>query len=382
MSTEGGTTGTVPGALVEPPDLRPATVEDFPAMYRLEAGFLKNIFGPDDRRAMFEENPLWPRLEGHWPVGWVLEDADGAIVGSVTNVPSAYVFRGEEKICGNGLAWAATEEHRGYAALLMDEYFNQDEADLVVSSNVGKGATPIWQAYGTKVPLGDWSRAAYVVTKRRSFTREVLAMKGVPMAHALAAPAGAALAVKEALGRRALPPAPDGVEIGEHRGFDESFDAFWEELRTQNHDTLLAVRDAATLRWHFRIPLRAGALWVYTASRGGRMRAYCVVKQWERPGGVRGMKIVDYQTVDPSVDLLPGLVRAAAARCAEEGISLLEHTGCDIPKMSGFDRFAPYRLTKAAWSFYFVTSDPVLAAELGRPEVWDPSEYDGDASFM
>ena len=61
---------------------------------------------------------------------------------------------------------------------------------------------------------------------------------------------------------------------------------------------------------------------------------------------------------------------------------MLEHNGCDVPKFDAFDRLAPHRITKAAWSFYFVTSDPVLSAALAEPEVWDPSEYDGDASFM
>ncbi len=143
MSTE-PTTAAAPAPVVEPPELREATFDDFPAMYRLESAYLKNIFTPEDRRALFEEHPLWPRLAGHWPVGWVLEDADGAVVGSVTNVPSPYVHRGEEKIGATGLAWAATAEHRSYAALLMDEYFNQDGADVVLSSNVGAGATPIW----------------------------------------------------------------------------------------------------------------------------------------------------------------------------------------------------------------------------------------------
>jgi hypothetical protein len=61
---------------------------------------------------------------------------------------------------------------------------------------------------------------------------------------------------------------------------------------------------------------------------------------------------------------------------------MLEHNGCDIPKMRGFDQVAPYRITKAAWSFYYRTTDPDLADVLAHPDVWDPSEYDGDASFM
>ncbi|HEY2194341.1 MAG TPA: hypothetical protein VGH76_18870 [Actinomycetospora sp.] len=383
MSAEStGTAAAAPTAFVEPPELRPATFDDFPAMHGLESRFLTNIFSPEDRRALFEENPLWPRLKDRWTVGWVLEDPDGSIVGAVTNVPSPYVLHGEEKICGNGLAWAVTEEHRGYAALLMDEYFEQEQADFVASSNVGVGATTIWQAYGTRVPLGDWGRAAYVVTNRRSFTREVLAMKGIPLAGALSVPAAAGLAVKEGATARKLAGPPEGVEIVEARGFDDRFDAFWEELRAKHADMLLAVRDRATLEWHYRIPLRAGRLWVYTAERAGSIRAFCVVKEYTRPTGMRSMKIVDYQTVEDAVDLLPGLARAAAERSADARLGMLEHNGCDIPKMSGFDDVAPYRITKAAWSFYYRTTDPDLADTLAHPDAWDPSEYDGDTSFM
>ncbi len=307
--TAEGSPGAVATAVVEPPELRRATFDDFPAMYRLESEYLTNIFTSEQRRALFEEHPLWPRLSEYWPVGWVLEDAEGTVVGAVTNVPSPYVFRGEEKIGATGLAWATTSEHRGYAALLMDEYFMQDTADLVLSSNVGAGATPIWQAYGTKVPLGDWARASYRVTHRRAFAREVLAMKGIPAAGVLSVPAGAALAAKDGVRPTPLPPAPDGVDVVEGRGFDDRFDAFWQELREQNPDTLLAVRDRATLEWHYRLLLSSERLWVYTAEREGRIRAYCVVKVYERPSGMRSMKIVDYQTVDTSVDLLPGLVR-------------------------------------------------------------------------
>ncbi len=232
------------------------------------------------------------------------------------------------------------------------------------------------------MPLGDWGRAAYLVTNRRAFAREVLSMKGVPAAGALALPAAAALAVKEGVRTRSLPATPAGVDVVERRGFDDRFDAFWEELRDRDPDTLLAVRDRATLEWHYRLLLRSGRLWVYTAERAGKIRAFCVVTVYDRPSGMRSMKIVDYQTVDTAVDLLPGLVRAAAARSAREGFGLLEHNGCDLPKFAAFDRAAPYRITKAAWSFYYLTSDPQLEAELATPDVWDPSEYDGDASFM
>lgn len=378
-STPSGT-ATVP---TEPPGLRPARFADFPAIHRLESEYFDNIPDLDERRRLFEDHPLWPRLEDTWPLGWILEDADGGIVGAVTNVPTLYLYRGEEKLCANGYGWVTTADHRGYAALLMDEYFEQEGVDLILSSSVGADATAIWRAYGAPVPLGDWAQIAYLVTNRRVFARAVLMMRGIPGAGVLAAPAAGALAVKEALTSRSLPKAPDDVAIVESRGFDDDrFDAFWEELRAQNDDVLLAVRDRQTLQWHFGLPRKTGRLWVYTAIRNGRILAYCAVKQRDRSAGVSSMRLVDFQTVDTSVDLLPVLLRPAAARCASEGNGVLEHLGCGIPKTAGFDRYAPYRTDKVAWSFYVRTPDPRLAAELANPGVWDPSEYDGDASIM
>lgn len=365
----------------EPPDLRPARFADFPAMSALESQFLPDVFAPDDRRRLFEDNPLWPRLADSWPLGWVLEDSNQAIIGSVTNVPSAYLHRGEEKICANGLAWAVSPEHRGYAAWLMDEYFTQDGADLFVSSWVGVDANPVWRTYGTPVPLGDWSRTAYLVTDRRAVARAALARKGIPGAAALSAPAAVALGLKERITSRPLPRPPHDIDIAPVRTFDDRFEVFWEELRAHGTDKLLGVRDRRTLDWHYAVPLRSDQLRIYTANRNGRIRAYCVLKRHDRPR-VRSMKLVDYQTVDTSVDLLPSLLRAAVTGCASEGIAVLEHDGCDIPKMSGFDEFAPYRTDLAAWCFYFQAPDPTMASDLADPRVWDPSAYDGDATYM
>ncbi len=93
------------------------------------------------------------------------------------------------------------------------------------------------------------------------------------------------------------------------------------------------------------------------------------------------MRLVDYQTLEPDVDLLPELLRPALARCAAEGFYVLEHLGCGLPGMRGFDRFAPHRHKRSSWPFYYHVADPALAAELSRTEVWQPSSFDGDASF-
>lgn len=364
-----------------PPRLRQAHFADYPQIHRLESTFFDDSLPPADRRTLFVDNPLWPRLRDTWPIGWVLENAEGQIVGSVNNIPSPYRFAGEDLVCGNGHCWAVLDPYRGYATMLMDEYFSQDGPDLLVSSKVGADAAPIWGAYAHRVPVGDWAGAAYAITRYSHFAHAALVRKGVPLAGALARPAAAGLWLQDVVRPKRLPDGPDGYEFRELDDFDAGFDAFWRELESQNPNQLMGIRDATTLRWHFGIPLRRGRLWVAAALRDGLIRAYCVLKQHHRPPDVDSMKIVDFQTVEAEVDLLPGLVRLALRRAAVENLAFLEHHGLGLPKMAAFEAFAKYRVAKPSWSFFYHTDDSTLEARLADPAVWDPSEYDGDSGY-
>jgi hypothetical protein len=372
---------TPPPGSLEPPNLRPARFEDYPQIVKLESSHQMRSRSETDWRALWEENPLWPRLQKDWPIGWVLEDSGGAIVGSIVNVPSIYQFGGRELICANGRAWVCANEYRGFAVLLMDEYFNQPNAELFINTTVGPVATQTLDQYAIHVPLGDWNTIAFCVTEYRGFARAVLERKGMPMPGLLAHPTAAALRLKEAVAGKSLSPGDGSISVELLDVFDSRFDSFWEALVKQNPGKLLAERNRAAMAWHFLIPKRIGRLWIYGAMRDGLMRAYCIVKRDDHGASVRRMRIVDYQNIDQDHDLLPQLVEVARQRCVAEGIHMLEHLGCGLPKMKSFDDFAPYRRRLGHWPFYYQASGAKLLEELKNPAVWDPSSFDGDSSL-
>src|SRR5271165_3742254 len=119
-----------------PPQLRPARFADYPRMREMEPSYLDATLSEQDWRGLFLDNPLWPRVGKDWPIAWVLEDAEGRVVGSLTNIPSLCHFHGNELICANGRSWAVAPEYRGFALWLMDEYFNQPGADLFLNTTV------------------------------------------------------------------------------------------------------------------------------------------------------------------------------------------------------------------------------------------------------
>lgn len=364
------------------PELRVATLDDYERIARHEAACGLVSMPREDWRRLWLDNPLWPRLSSDWPVGWLLEDADCRVVGSMVNIPSLYTFRGRELICANGRGWAVAPEFRGFALWVMSEYFQQSGADLFINTTVAPIAEPKIAALSDRVPVGDFQTIVYWVTGYRGFARKALEKLRVPGASMLAWPLAAALAVRDTIRARRLPRVPASFVIDSVASFDARFDAFWDELRRRQPDTLLGVRDSRTLAWHFGGLLRAGRLWIFTAQRQGLLRAYAIFRRQDRGAdGIRRMQLVDYQSLESDVDLLPGLLRAALNRSQREGFYVLEQVGCELPRQSCVDACAPYRRRLPCWPYYFRAPDPELHAELSAAQVWAPSLFDGDASF-
>jgi hypothetical protein len=366
----------------KPLNLRVARFEDYPRIEKLESEHSLVTLSTRAWRHIWMDNPLLARLGDSWPVGWVLED-DGRIVGSLSNVPTAYVYRGRKLLAATGRAWVVAPDYRGVALWLMDEYFQQPDIDIFLNNTVNTLAVDAFTSLGSlRVPLGDWASAAYWVTNYRGFAAAALRIKGIPLPGLAAPPAAAALKLRDVLRKKSLPAPSANVEIAVATGFDSRFDAFWNQLVSQNPNKLLCVRDSQTLSWHFAAPMWSGDAWILTASRNGLLRAYGVFKRQDHvPSGLHRMRLVDYQTLEPENDLLPSFLHHALDRCVREKIHTLEHVGCDLPKMKSLDALAPYRLDLRSWRFYYTAPEPSLNAALLNPQVWDPSSFDGDASL-
>ena len=203
------------------------------------------------------------------------------------------------------------------------------------------------------------------MTDHRAFVKRALKRTHVPLSTILAYPAAGALRLKDAVQTRGLPAAA-AYTIEATDRFDVRFDAFWDELLRHNPETLLADRSSSSLAWHFGAPLRRGRVWIFTAARDRRLRGYCILKREDDGRGLPRMRLVDYQALEPEIDLLPALVRAALRRCADERISILEHFGPGVPAMRAFDASAPYRRKLMNWQCFYRAVDETLVGALAN----------------
>ena len=357
--------------MAAPPRLRPARLEDYPAIVRL--GLIHSLDVPsyEDWSTRWLDNPLRALCGKDFPIGWVLELPDGELVGTMGTVRTRYTFRGSGLISAVCCAWFVSVPYRGFALQLMDEYLNQPGVDLFINNAVSAAGLGVFTQCCERIPLGVWDSASYWVT---------------------GSPPQRALLSKDAVSHRSLPKAASSFTIDSTDRFDSRFDVFWGELVRQSPEKLLAERTSEALSWHLAALMRRGRVWILTASRKGKLLAYCTLTRQDHgfrlpalphgdTQGLRGMRLVDYQSVEPEIDFLPAFLHAALQRCAAEDLYVLENLGRGVPKMRVVDECAPYRRDLGNWKFFYRAADPALDAGLREADFWDPSAYDGDASF-
>ncbi|MGH9558137.1 MAG: GNAT family N-acetyltransferase [Bryobacteraceae bacterium] len=331
--------------------------------------------------ALWAENPAYLRAADRPALGWVVEDASGAIVGYLGNLPLAYSFKGRNLIAATVFSWAVDAPHRGYSLRLLDRFLRQANVDLIVCATVNAVSARAYSAFGfAKAPAGVWDTSGYWITGYRGFARAALKSISAPMPGPLAYPVSAGLYVRDVFSSRPRRNSTAGLELCPT--FDGRFDSFWDELKFEKRGQLLAVRDRETLDWHFRRALASSTLWIVTASRAGRMAAYAVFDHQDHPPtGLKRIRIADFQALRGSEDLIEPIIAWALEKCRLEKIDMLEQAGCWLDGLRVPGVAPPHRRKLKSWMCYYRIAEKGLARELRQPGVWTPSSYDGDASL-
>jgi hypothetical protein len=367
-----------------PPRLREAAFDDYAQIAKLEARYGLETAAFDEWRHYWSDNPAYKFLSRSWPIGWVLEDADQQIVGSIGNIPLLYEMDGKQYLAATGRSWVSDPVYRGYAMLLLDRLFGQDAVDLVVNTTLNATAAPAFAIFGAaRVPVGQWDASAFWVTCYRSLSEVLLTRKGLSVvAKPLSYPVSLGLLCAGKLRGRALRRQEGRYTIAFERTFGPQFDEFWMELKRLNPDRFLACRSRETLEWHFRSALANDKAWILTLTQGARLTAYAIFCRRDgESAGLRRMQLADLQSLELKDDLLETVLSEAVDRCRRDNIHMLENIGCFFGARRIPEDFAPFRRKLPSWTYFYKAKATSLAAKLESPEVWAPSSFDGDATL-
>jgi hypothetical protein len=323
-------------------------------------------------------NPAYGKTR-NWPLGWVLEDTQGRVVGHLGNIPLEYIWRGSSRLAATSRTWVVDEPFRGFAPLLLDCHFTQRNVDLFVHPTVNVQASAAYATFqARRVPVGQWDRAAFAITGYQGLTEAWLRMRRVPFSKALSYGGAAALFLKD---RVIAGPQYRDIQFEECHTFDHRFDDFWRELQARNKTLLLAVRSRETLQWHFKYAFTHKRISVIAAIREGRIYAYAIFLRYDNYRlGLRRTRLVDFQALDDRDAVLTASLSWIREKCRRDAIHTFEIVGI-VPACHHIERLVPHTRQLPAWLYYYYVPDPNLAKELADPLVWSPCTYDGDASL-
>lgn len=360
--------------------LREARFDDYAQIAALEAANKLEIKGYQDWIHLWLGNPLYRELQPDWPIGWVLENEQRQIVGSIGNIPLLLEMEGKRVLAASGRGWTAAPEYRGTSFILLDSVVNQPGVDLYLNNTAGASALASVLAFEClPVPVGRWDESAFWIANYRGFARSYVAARRpglMALAPALAAP----IRARDWIARKRLPAAGD--EIRTCRCFDGRFDDFWETLRARHPRVLLAVRTREMLQWHFQPAIDRNELWIAIAPDGPGIAAYAIFDRKDNPvSGLKRMRLVDYQSLDGTARWLGRMFSWAFERCRSEGIHVLECTGRWLEDGEFAQAYAPYRRKLSNWTFFYRTRQTALREKLRERAAWSPSLFDGDSSL-
>ncbi len=323
-------------------------------------------------------NPVYKRVE-KWPIGWVAQDGP-EIVGFLGNIPVTYHFKGREVLASSLHAFSLDVSHRGHGLILLNRLLQSPpEVEYFVGTTANASSSKVLDRLGVgRIPVGDWENSAFWITNYDGFVSSAVVRKG--WHGSLAGSASVALNMYDKLSKTPWP--RQNHPLNRQTGFDERFDVFWQELLRAYPNRFLATRSRDVLDWHFKFSLAQNRAWIVTHEVGTRILAYAIFhRQDHREINLKRVRLVDCQTLPESADALPSLLAWGLQECRVQGIHMLEVFGFRPDKQKAVDRLAPRRRKLPSWTYFHKISSPSLRTEMQDPQIWDPSQFDGDASL-
>jgi hypothetical protein len=365
--------------------LREARFEDHPRVAALASKNHLYVESYPEWMHLWTANPAYREVKDKFPMGWVLENAEGGISGYLGNVPLNYELEGKTLLAVATRAWVVDAACRPYSPLLLGTYFQQRNVDLFLNTTVSAEAAAAYSIFqGVRVPVGAWDRALYWITHHQGFTESFLRRKAIALAKPLSYPLSVGVFLRDQAKRGRFERSRTAVSVLPCSFFDERFEAFWMDLRKKKSNLLLAVRSREALEWHFKFALQQNAAWIYIVEGGSGLAAYSVfLRQDSLETGLTRVRLADFQCLDEerAPDLLAAMLQAALDRCRQESIHMLELIGLTPALEKKLESLSPHRRQLPTWMCFYKPNEKSLAENLKNAAVWEFSLFDGDSSL-
>lgn len=332
-----------------------------------------------------QHNPALKTHDGDVPRGWVLED-DGKMVGFFGNLPLAGVYKGKPVRIACASAWGIHRDYREHTEDMCRTYFEQKNVDLLmVTSAIKPTARRFEQFDGAPIPQPGLADIPYWIVDAWGFLRAGFRKKGrgKKMAFMLGLFASVPLDFTMRLGGRRPYGSLNHITPVGLDGIDGAFDDLWERKQSELKNRIVAVRDAAALKWCFGLGSTSADTRLIRYDKDGSLRGYVAVVQETVPEiGLKRLKIADVLIENDDPDVTKALFAAAyeygiAMRC-----HVVEIIGLPPSLRTLAEKHKPFSRPMATQPFYCKVVNPALKDAALDSDGWYITAFDGDTVIL
>ena len=238
--------------------LREVRFEDYPQVAALSSKFDLHTESYPGWTHLWTNNPAYLEIKDKFPMGWVLDNGEGAISGYLGNIPLNYELEGKRLLVAAGRGLVVDTPYRTYSPLLLGTYFQQPNVDLVLSTTVNAQSTPVHGIFqGIPVPVGAWDRTLFWITHYQGFMESFLRKRGGAMAKPLSYPLSVVVFLRDRLKKGRFHANGLAATVLPCASFDDRFETFWAALRKKKYNLLLAVRSRRSVGVALQVCLAA-----------------------------------------------------------------------------------------------------------------------------
>jgi hypothetical protein len=370
--------------------LRPATVGDAEAITSFLADLgLVMPEGPEavvrHWHGLWVDNPAMAHHRKDVALGWILEDG-GAIKGFFGNIPQVSWLGGKPVLISSARAWAVAPDYRTETPRLCAAFFEQSAVDVVLISSANPPAGKRCLAFGgARMPQPGYADILYWVVDAPGFLTAAFRKKGRGgfVARLLGLLGSVPLDLSLRLGGRRPFGALDRITPVGIGAIDAAFDALWVRRKQQLPTTLLASRDAATLKWYFGLGAGRDDVRLLRYDLEGMLKGYAVLVREDAPQiGLKRMKIADIFIDDDDPKVMQALLAGAYEYANAKRCHVLELIGLPAELRAQAMKSKPLSRQMATFPFFYKPLKDDMAAALAEPEAWYVTAYDGDTSLI
>ena len=358
--------------------LRETTLSDFRGICEVQKRNNLSTTSYNEWKHLLTEHPFKDKLL-EIPIGWVLENENGEIIGTNTNVPMMYEFNGKLLKVGNASSWAVDEKYRGYSIKLGMAWMKQSNVDLLLDTSAIEPVAKLLLARKFHpLPIKWYVQPLFWIINYPAFIGAVLKKKSINISSVFQYPIGYFVFLLDIIRKIFSNNRKNNYyDVLETKNFDIAFDELWMKLRKTNN-RLLLLRDRKSLEWRHKSMFDKGKLCIIKAQHDGKLRGYAILWEFHRKHlGLRGFQIADLQALNDDPVCIKSLILGAIDAAKSRQLHIVEVAGFNRNKRDALEELKPFKLPSYMMPYYFKATDPALFKLLSNQDCWDPCLSDG-----